>query len=360
MALRKKKKNDLPPPLGSLPPPPPPGQSPPPPPLAGLPPPPLPDSPNAELPPPPMLPSEPLPTPPPITPSEPFPSPPIVEDVEIEPIDDTSNEEDEIVLVELEDEKSDYSELWTNRTDKSLQQMYGHIDRLGSDDVGSLLERYADRFGHDLDREIIVMRKAEKDSVRDTAPVVELLSAPEEEHEDDDDADDETSDLQTRLESLESEMRPLKKKFDAAKAKKNQSAIGKFGKLLKPMVEERKLLKRVISGDLPPTALDDYDSEAEEESEDEDDSDNFAEFFNVVNNLLGDMPKSFIDDFINSKNFSLFEKVGADPSGTSNANRKKFFKMVNQELGTIPDDKLSEFMATDDFQLFIEMSEIYG
>ena len=54
--------------------------------------------------------------------------------------------------------------------------MYGHIDRLGNDDVGSLLERYADRFGHDLDREIIVMRKAEKESVRDTAPVVELIS----------------------------------------------------------------------------------------------------------------------------------------------------------------------------------------
>ncbi|MDP7042617.1 MAG: hypothetical protein QF807_01185 [Candidatus Thalassarchaeaceae archaeon] len=349
MALRKKKKNEVPPPLGSLPPPPPPGDLPPPPGLENLPlPPPLPSPKEPELPPPPMLPSEPLP------PAQP------IQDEELTPTSDDLDVEDEIVLVEDDDEdKSNYSELWTNRTDKSLQQMYGHIDRLGSDDVGSLLERYADRFGHDLDREIIVMRKAEKESVRDTAPVVELISVPEAESEDDEDIEEGDSDLQTRLDSLEAEMRPLKKKFDAAKAKKNQSAIAKFGNLLKPMVDERKLLKGVISGDMPLSALDEFDSEEEDEQEDED-VDSFEEFFNVVNNLLGDMPESFINDFINSKNFKLFEKIGADPKGASQTNRKKFFKMVNQELGTIPDDKLSAFMATDDFQLFIKMSEIYG
>ncbi|MDP6741495.1 MAG: hypothetical protein QF544_00310 [Candidatus Thalassarchaeaceae archaeon] len=350
MALRKKKKNEVPPPLGSLPPPPPPGDLPPPPGLENLPlPPPLPSPKEPELPPPPMLPSEPLP------PAQP------IQDEELTPTSDDLDVEDEIVLVEDDDDedKSNYSELWTNRTDKSLQQMYGHIDRLGSDDVGSLLERYADRFGHDLDREIIVMRKAEKESVRDTAPVVELISVPEAESEDDEDIEEGDSDLQTRLDSLEAEMRPLKKKFDAAKAKKNQSAIAKFGNLLKPMVDERKLLKGVISGDMPLSALDEFDSEEEDEQEDED-VDSFEEFFNVVNNLLGDMPESFINDFINSKNFKLFEKIGSDPKGASQTNRKKFFKMVNQELGTIPDDKLSAFMATDDFQLFIKMSEIYG
>jgi hypothetical protein len=347
MALRKKKKKEATPSLDSLPPPP-----------SGLP----------DLPPPPPLPALEdggLPPPPPSLPSEPLPAPPPIEDVEITPFPDDSEieEEDDIVLVEVEDEEnSNYSDLWTNRTDKSLQQMYGHIDRLGSDDVGSLLERYADRFGHDLDREIIVMRKAEQESVRDTAPVVELISAPSDDSDDDDeheDADEGDSDLQTRLESLEAEMRPLKKKFDTAKAKKNQSAIAKFGNLLKPMVDERKLLKGVMSGDIPLSDLNDYDS-ALEEDEDDEDVDHFKEFFDVVNNLLGDMPESFINDFINSKNFKLFEKVGSDPEGTSPTNRKKFFKMVNQELGTIPDDKLSAFMATDDFQLFIEMSEIYG
>ena len=346
MALRKKKKKEVTPSLDSLPPPP-----------SGLP----------DLPPPPPLPALEdggLPPPPPSLPSEPLPAPPPIEDVQITPFPDDSEieEEDDIVLVEVEDEEnSNYSDLWTNRTDKSLQQMYGHIDRLGSDDVGSLLERYADRFGHDLDREIIVMRKAEQESVRDTAPVVELISAPSDDSDDEEHegAGEGDSDLQTRLESLEAEMRPLKKKFDTAKAKKNQSAIAKFGNLLKPMVDERKLLKGVMSGDIPLSDLNDFDS-ALEEDEDDEDVDHFKEFFDVVNNLLGDMPESFINDFINSKNFKLFEKVGSDPEGTSPTNRKKFFKMVNQELGTIPDDKLSAFMATDDFQLFIEMSEIYG
>ena len=352
MAFRKKKKGDLPPPPGSLPLPPLPGELPPPPGLADLPPPPstVSSEPEAELPPPPSLPSEPLKN--------------QSDDIEIH--DDNTIHDvdivDEIEVVDDSDDMSNYSDLWENRTDKSLQQMYGHIDRLGSDDVGSLLERYADRFGHDLDREIIVMRKAEKESVRDTAPVVELISVQDEDSDDDDD-DVGTSDLQDRLDSLENEMRPLKKKFDAAKSKKKQSAIAKFGNMLKPMVEERKILKGVISGDLSQSALDEYDSDMQDEADEHDDDgdvDNFAEFFNVVNNLLGDMPESFINDFLNSKNFKLFEKVGADPEGTSESNRKKFFKMVNQELGTIPDDKLSEFMATDDFQLFIEMSEIYG
>ena len=342
MAFRKKKKNDLPPPPGSLPLPPPPGDLPPPPGLVDLPEPPSIPEPEASIPPPPMLPSEPL-------------------QAESNDIQD----EDEIVIDEIEvveddEDMSNYSELWSNRTDKSLQQMYGHIDRLGNDDVGSLLERYADRFGHDLDREIIVMRKAEKESVRDTAPVVELISVVDDDSDEESDVDD--SDLQDRLDSLEKQMRPLKKKFDTAKSKKNQSAIAKFGKQLKPMVEERKLLKAIISGDMELSALEEYDSQIDDDDEEDDDDevDNFAEFFNVVNNLLGDMPESFVNDFINSKNFKLFEKVGSDPQGTSDSNRKKFFKMVNQELGTIPDDKLSDFMATDDFQLFIEMSEIYG
>ena len=77
----------------------------------------------------------------------------------------------------LADEKG-YNDLWAKRSDKPLPQIYGHIDRIANKEAGSLLDRYADRFGHSLDREIIVMRKAELDEkvaeVRD-APVVELI-----------------------------------------------------------------------------------------------------------------------------------------------------------------------------------------
>ena len=55
--------------------------------------------------------------------------------------------------------ESGYNELWAKRSEKPLQQIYGHIDRI-SNKSWILLDRYADRFGHSLDREIIVMRKA--------------------------------------------------------------------------------------------------------------------------------------------------------------------------------------------------------
>ncbi|PXY74145.1 MAG: hypothetical protein CXX81_00645 [Methanobacteriota archaeon] len=328
MAFRKRKKNDTTQPIGSLPLPPPPGDLPPPP------------SPEMELP----LP--PAPTPP----TEPL----SVSDTE--PSDDII-EIDVVEVIAEDEEDPNYADLWQNRTDKSLQQMYGHIDRLGSSDVGSLLERYADRFGHDLDREIIVMRKSEKETTRESAPVVELLSVPEESS---DSEDSEMAELEERLSELESEMRPLKQKFDAAKSKKKQSAIAKFGNLLKPMVDERKLLKGIIAGDIDYSELEEYDTQEEIVEEEVDADQNFSDFFDVVNNLLGDMPEDFISDFIASKSFKLFEKVGEDAASTTNAARKKFFNMVNQELGTIPDDKLQEFMATPGFQLFIEMSEIYG
>ena len=78
--------------------------------------------------------------------------------------------------------KNEYGEMWAKRSTKPLQQIYGHIDRLAKKETGSLLDRYADRFGHSLDREIIVLRKKEHDSkvseIRD-APVVELIEDEE-------------------------------------------------------------------------------------------------------------------------------------------------------------------------------------
>ena len=73
---------------------------------------------------------------------------------------------------------NEYGEMWAKRSDKPLQQIYGHIDRLSKKDTGSLLDRYADRFGHSLDREIVVLRKKDREAklseIRD-APVVQLL-----------------------------------------------------------------------------------------------------------------------------------------------------------------------------------------
>ena len=355
MAFRKSKKKDIPPPMGSLPPPPSP---------ADLPPPPLPS--GATLPPPPTPPIAPLSEPPPpAVVALPPNSDESTLSTEAESIGEATVQNEEEVIVEvIEDEEVvNYAELWQNRTEKNLQQMYGHIDRMGSSDVGSLLERYADRFGHDLDREIIVMRREESESRRSSEPVVELISQPEESDIEAEEmsVDEEGSehDLAVRLADLEAEMRPLKAKFDTAKAKKKQAAIAKFGNRLRPMVEERKILKGIIAGEIDISELEEFDAE-EEEVDETDEDDEFAEFFSVVNNLLGDMPEDFINEFIASKSFKLFERVGEDPANTNTSMRKKFFNMVNQELGSIPDDRLQDFMSTPGFQLFIEMSEIYG
>ena len=53
------------------------------------------------------------------------------------------------------------------------------------------------------------------------------------------------------------------------------------------------------------------DEDTEEISEEEGDNDLFSEFFDVVNNLLGDMEEEFIDSFVSSDDFPLFQSVGS-------------------------------------------------
>jgi hypothetical protein len=353
MAFRKRKnKTDLPPPPSGLPLPPPP---------SGLP---LPPAPAGDLPPLPTPPPEPTP----VADMSKIPAPPEPPKVAIEAGEisvetdadvesDESLIDDDVVEVVLDDEPKDenYADLWQNRTEKSLQQMYGHIDRLGSGEVGTLLERYSDRFGHELDREIIVMRKSEREGLREAAPVVELISTPDDVPADEEESE-EMEELRQELSDLESEMRPLKNQFDAAKQKGKKSQVQKLGKQLRPLASRRKLIKSVLAGDEDISVLESDESEPEAAV----DEDNFPAFFDVVNTLLGDMPDDFVNKFISSKNFPLFEKVGEDPSGTSTKLRKQFFKMVNNELGDMPDKQLQSFMESTDFQLFIAMSEIYG
>ena len=61
---------------------------------------------------------------------------------------------------------TDFKTIWAKRkaSDPSIrienrQSMYGHIDRLAKGEVGTLLDRFQDRFGSELDKEIIVLRK---------------------------------------------------------------------------------------------------------------------------------------------------------------------------------------------------------
>ena len=190
-----------------------------------------------------------MPSPPPL-PDEPL----VTEDAEND--DDTGDESNDesvseigeeeedisVEIVEDDDGEKSYSELWEKRSEKTLPQMYGHIDRLGSGEVGTLLERYSDRFGHELDREIIVMRKQEREAIRETAPLVEIISTPEDEsHEEDDEEQDEEhveeADLEPQLETqirsklavIDKKIRPLQQKFKLAKQRQQHSKVKKFG-----------------------------------------------------------------------------------------------------------------------------------
>ena len=131
---------------------------------------PLPPLPDGALPPVPVAPM-PEPTAQPALPPSPAPAPlPTVPS----PLPQTAP------LPESTEEKNEYSELWAKRSAKPLPQIYGAIDRLGSGESGSLLDRYADRFGHELDRDIIVLRKKEREDALNaarSAPSVELLDA---------------------------------------------------------------------------------------------------------------------------------------------------------------------------------------
>ena len=246
----------------------------------------------------------------------------------------------------------DYRELWKRRSDKSLPQMYGAIDRIGSGEIGSLLDRYSDRFGHELDREIIVMRRAEQDARREAVPVVELVSEP-------DDEDDEEDELQSQLNEVEDILRPLQKEYKATESKAEKKRLAPT---LKALIAERKILLGVISGEMDDSALEDIPERPEIEGHDDDveEVDHFVEFFGVINNLLGDMPEEWVNNFLESKGFALFQKVGDDPESTNNKIRKKFFVMINNELGSMPEDMLDEFVASPDFELYKLMGELYG
>jgi len=234
---------------------------------------------NTEMPLPPLPPGITLPPPPP---------PPhglgtqddISEDADDEP--DTNTDP----VMETPDDSSGFQSQWEKRkaadstlSTDSKDSMYGHIDRIATGEIGTLMDRFSDRFGSELDREIIVLRKEQQQDMRTIKPTVELISAPE----------------------VESE-----------------------------------------------------------EADETDSSNKFVEFFEVVNELLGGMPEEFIDTFVKSESFELFESVGSNPGAVDEVSRKEFFQMINAELGQLPEDKINEFVDSPGFEVFTIMGERYG
>ena len=295
------------------------------PPLPGAPLPPLPAAPTPEPTPQPALPPAPVPTanPLPAAPQIPAPSAP-------------------------DKPKNEYGDLWAKRSAKPLPQIYGAIDRLGSGETGSLLDRYSDRFGHSLDRDIIVLRKKEREEALNqarSAPVVELL-------------DEEDPDRLTEVENL---LRELKPQYKSAKASGDKDAL----RTLVPQLEELMAERRALMSQPVPAAVAAEEEEQDESGDNEDaiidEADElFSQFFTIVNDLLGDeLPEDAIEAFLASDGFDLFKEVGADPSAIDDERRGEFFKIIDEQLGNMPDASISAFVESGDFGIYKQISEMY-
>ena len=358
----------IPPPPAVLPPPPPPGPAP----GAPMPPPPAPTAPM----PPPPAPAAPMPPPPAEMPPPPAPAE-IPTSVPLVP------SPTEVTIPAEPQSVSDRIDLSSFRSSQSssqnTDQMYGHIDRIASGNVGTLLDRFSNRFGSDLDREIIVLRKKEQQAMREVKPTIELISVPGQDEEDelgdfDEDEDNtefsksELNELKTRIENR---IRPMKKRFDDAKSKRKTAEVRKLQPELKQMVEDRKIVIAALDGDFDSEEIEDLLDEYPEEEEievqveteshedltDEDNQD-FIEFVELANELLGMMPSSFQKSFLAGDSFDFYKQVYSKPADTNEEERSNFVDLINNELSSAPDEVLVRLKQ--DIDLARRVKERYG
>jgi len=269
-------------------------------------------------------------------------------------------------------------------------QMYGHIDRIASGEVGTLLDRFANRFGSELDREIIVLRRKEQQAARAAQPIVQLISLPdepdaeepeeeqfeteeiEEEWEEEEDSDDipelppeMVKRLQGEMAKVTKQIKPLQQKYKLAKQRRQSSKVAKMAPKLRLLIDRRNLLLEVIEGRRYPSALVEKKKEKGRPSRSTKPSpiveeDAFPDFVDVVNDLLGDMPDEFVQAFIQTDGFKLLQAVAENPGAVDDGTRNEFFQMANKELGELPEEKLDEFVKSADFEIFQLMGELYG
>ena len=241
----------------------------------------------------------------------------------------------------------EYGDLWAKKSNKPLPQIYGHIDRISSGEAGSLLDRYADRFGHSLDRDIIVLRKQQHDEkiaeIRD-APVVELLD------------EDEDLSPEQMLSNIEDQIRTLKPAYQEAKASGDSATLAELKPQLEALLKERKQLKSSMAEDeAVPVAAE--EPVVAQEAEDED---LFVTFVAIVDELLGsNLPGDVVEAFVASEDFSVYQTVGSDPMSADDEMRGLFFGIVDNQLGNMDQESIEEFVESSDFQIYSTIGEMY-
>ena len=101
-------------------------------------------------------------------------------------------------------------------------------------------------------------------------------------------------------------------------------------------------------------------SKGDNDSNDVPSKDEFSNFFDIVSELLGNAPQTFIDEFVVTDDFKLFEKVSNNPISSTNEDRTNFFIMINKVLGDLPSDSISTFVNSPDYKIYTRISELYG
>ena len=242
---------------------------------------------------------------------------------------------------------SDFKSVWDKRktsnpsiSSGSRDSIYNRIDRISTGRGESLMDRYADRFGSDLDREIIVLRKKDQDDLTTIKPTVELIS----------EASKNEMSLAEFLEAMDDS------DFVGRVAEKTGVSVEKIDELdLESMQEFFQSADKDNSGSLD---FDEFVNGIIESfrSYDED----FSHFFTVVNGLLGQLPDDKTLAFIESDGFKLFESVGNDPKATDKESRGEFFTMVNELLADLPEAVMKSFTESNDFDLYKLIASRYG
>jgi len=260
---------------------------------------------------------------------------------------DAANSLAEISTPDSINQSSDFKSVWDRRkssnpsiSSDSRDSIYNRIDRISTGRGESLMDRYADRFGSDLDREIIVLRKKDQDDLASIKPTVELIS--------------EVTKNEMSLEEFLEAMGDSD--FVGRVAEKTGVSVEKIDELdiesMKAFFEEADIDN---SGSL------DFDEFVNGiiqsfRSYDED----FTHFFTVVNGLLGQLPDDKTLAFIESDGFKLFETVGNDPNSVDTESRGEFFTMVNELLVDLPDAVMKSFTESQDFDLYKLIASRYG
>jgi len=247
----------------------------------------------------------------------------------------------------ITDDSSDFKSVWNRRksndptiSSNSRDSIYNRIERISTGRGDSLMDRYADRFGSDLDREIIVLRKKNQEDLANIKPTVEVISRS---------TNNEMA-LEEFIEAMEDS------DFIARVSEKTGVSVEKIGELdmdsMKSFFEQ---------ADVDNSGTLDFDEFVNGiiqsfRSYDED----FSHFFTVVNGLLGELPDEKTSDFISSDGIEMFKDVGKDPLSTDSDTRGQFFTMVNELLVDLPEAVMKSFTDSQDFELYKVIAERYG